>query len=177
MTLPANTSAIANTVVGVGVPGCLDDIELVGQTLALPSTTLILNANNVQDRVGLTVTGATYIFSMRPLNIVDCSSAPDAPTTPLVTVTFGINYLGDVYRDQDPVCMNASTITVTDFVVTGTPADAAIVPIATGMIWAEIDRTIAGFFHPIVNGGPYPASADPRCSNWVDLATLPTPHP
>ena len=171
VTVPPGNTALPNRVADGPIPGCVDALELVAQTLTMPALQVTFDAGGIIDRVGAVATGAVYAFSTRPVNPVDCSSIPEAPVLAMPSVSFGFNYLGDFTR-VDPVCMNASSLELTAFSVTGTPLDAAIEPIAYESIWIEVDRAIDGFMQSFLNGTALPATANPRCDNWVDLATL-----
>ena len=169
-TIAAGTFNPPNLILNGPIPGCADAAELVGQTVVLPAMPFILDAQGIVDRVDTSAGSATYTYSIRPVNPFDCSSTR-LPASPPTTITFGFNYSGDFSR-TDPLCMNASTVALTGFSVTGTPIDALIEPIFHGILWLRLDNLVADGLHPLHIGGSRPADADPRCSNWVDQTTL-----
>jgi hypothetical protein len=169
--VPGAPTTLEDQIVDGPVPGCVDAVEMVGQTLTLPMT-LILDAGGVIDRVGIVAVGGTYVFSTRPVNPFNCASLPEVPSVGPITVNFGFNYLGDFSR-VNPLCINGSSIDFTAFSVTGSPLDLLVENAAREQIWRETDREVAERFHGMLNGTPFPATASARCVNWIDLATLP----
>ena len=164
-----NAQALPDRVIDGPIPGCTDAVELVGQLLTLPGQALTFDVGGVIDRVGIVVTGATYSYSTRLVNPVTCEST--TPELPLPAISFGFNYLGDFTRATS-LCMNASHTDFTEFSITGTPLDILVEGASKELIWLEVDRSVAGTLHSLLNGGVFPATADPRCNNWVDLTTL-----
>lgn len=165
-----NAQALPDRVIDGPIPGCFDAFEVVGQLLTLPGQALTFDVGGVMDRVGIVVTGATYSYSTRPVNSVTCEPTT-LPELPLPAISFGFNYLGDFTR-VTPLCMNASHTDFTEFSITGTPLDLLMEGVSKDLIWLEVDRSVAGTLHSLLNGGAFPAAADPRCNNWVDLTTL-----
>ncbi len=161
---------LPDQVVDGDIPGCADAVELINQQLVLPGLNITFDVGNIIDRTGAVVEGATYSYSTRAVNPLDCSST-SLPEVPMPTISFGFNYLGDFSRFS-PLCMNASTIDLTEFSITGTPLDLLLEGSVTETIWLEVDRSIAATLHPLLIGGAYPDPATPRCRNWVDLSTL-----
>lgn len=169
-TVGGSTFSPANLILNGPVPGCADAIELVNQTAVLPPMPLTLDAQNVFDRVDTSATGATYTFALRPVNPINCASTT-LPASPPITVTFGFNYSGDFSR-VNPLCMNASTLAMTGFNVSGTPVDALIEPAFREVLWRQLDEQVTSSLQPIINGGEWPDNTNPRCGNWVDQTTL-----
>ena len=60
-----NTQALPDRVLNGPLPGCGDDVELVGQSLTLPGQALTFDAGGVIYRVGIVVTGATSSYSVQ----------------------------------------------------------------------------------------------------------------
>ncbi len=170
ITADADARGLPNRIINGPLPGCGDAFELVDQTLMIPQQEITLDVENIVDRVGVVVRGATYSYATRPVNPFNCDSTT-LPAIPMPSVAFGFNYLGD-YTRRNPLCMNASSITFTGFSITGTALDSLVEGVVRDLIWLEVDCSVAGTFHSLHNGGAFPGTANPRCSNWVDLTTL-----
>jgi hypothetical protein len=95
---------------------------------------------------------------------------PEAPPVGTLVVTYALEYLGDFSRGQT-ICMNASRTDFTSFDITGLPViDDLIAEAVRGNIHLAMDTEVADRMNRLFNGSPLPATANPRCSNWIDLA-------
>ena len=164
---PFNSSGpLPNTPIrpgGLCVPGAVD---LVRQTNAM-TLAITLDAGGIFDRVGLTATGGTYVFSIQTL-LPNCTASPLAPLGP-ITVTYGLNYIGDFSRGQS-ICINASRADFTSFSISGIGVLDGIVEMAVkDNIHRRIDFEVANRMNSLLNGSPLPNTAAVRCGNWIEL--------
>jgi hypothetical protein len=170
-TFPPGTSTISlpNTPVrpgGLCVPGAFD---LTAQSTTFTSA-ITFDAGGIIDRIGLSVTGGSYTGTVAAVNPINCSPLPEAPPVGTLVVTYALEYLGDFSRGQT-ICMNASRTDFTSFDITGLPViDDLIAEAVRGNIHLAIDTEVADRMNRLLNGSPLPPTANPRCSNWIDLA-------
>jgi hypothetical protein len=164
-----STISLTNTPVrpgGLCVPGAFD---LTAQSTTFTSA-ITFDAGGIIDRIGLSVTGATYTGTVSAVNPINCSPLPEAPPLGTLVVTYALEYLGDFSRGST-ICINASRTDFTSFSITGLPViDDPIAAAVRGNIHLAMDTEVADRMNRLLNAAPLPATADPRCSNWIDLA-------
>jgi len=164
------TISPANQIINSDLPGCVDAIELINQSITIPSFDLSFDVDGIIDRVSTVVPTATFSFSVRPVDPITCSPTT-LPGIPSPTITLGFNYLADITRNA-AICVNASSIVFTQFNVTGTPLDALVEEQAKQTTWNTMDSTIVSRLQPLMGSGARPAGTPARCSNWIDIAEL-----
>jgi hypothetical protein len=144
---------------------------LTGQTFSGTFSTTI-NIQGFADSVGACAPDAVYRFSSRGFVNGTCVG----PVSPVTTVTFAADYVGD-FRRTNPVCIQTSRIDFRSFTVTGTPLDSAIAEAAKSDIHQEFDFELATKMNGIVNGSTAsPVSrGSERCSGWTLNPTRPAP--
>jgi len=159
-----------NQIINGDFPGCADAIELVNQTVTIPSLELSFDVDGIIDRIGTVVPSATYTFSIRPVNPLNCDSTT-LPALQSPTITLGLNYLADITRNT-AICVNASSTVFTQFTITGTPLDSIVEEHAKQTVWNLMDSTIVTRLQPLIGSGVRPNGAAVRCNNWIDIAEL-----
>jgi hypothetical protein len=76
-------------------------------------------------------------------------------------MTFGIDYTG-APSTTTPVCIAASKAAFTQFVVTGTPGDAALSALLLDRVQKSLDEKLWTVFNPM----PLPPGGSARCATW-----------
>lgn len=169
--IPADTTTIAladNPVRpgGLCVPGAFD---LINQSTTV-TVALTFDAGGIIDRIGVTATNGTYTGMVAAVLPVTCDPDPVIPPAGPLAATYGLTYLGDFSREQT-ICINASRTDFTAFSLTGLPIiDAVVTDAVRRNIHLAMDRNVANQMNEILRGVPLPATANPRCANWIDLA-------
>jgi hypothetical protein len=170
-TLPpaASTISLPNAPLrpgGLCVPGAFD---LTAQSTTFTAA-ITFDAGGIFDRIGLSVMGGVYTGTVSAVNPINCSPMPEAPPLGTLNVTYTLEYLGDFSRGQ-VICMNASRTDFTSFNLTGLPViDDPLAEAVRGNIHLAMDTEVADRMNRLLNGAPLPGTANPRCSNWIDLA-------
>lgn len=148
------------------VPGVctVGDVDLVGQRVRA-TLALELDVGDVFGLNRIQAADGRYDFTIQTLSPLSCTPIEGVTIGPL-RVDFGFDYQGALADDGGEKCVYASSVTFTDFTVTGLEVlDGAIEAAIQANILESIDRAHA----ETLNFAPLADGATGRCSDWSPL--------